>query len=67
MVAAVVAVVMMGKCLGRYGRDGEDGDSGKGKHQVAKSHKNQFLSIPEAFVQKSGGFQQITSTMPGAG
>jgi len=66
-VVAVVAVMMMGKCLGRYGRDGEDGDSGKGKHQVAKSHKNQFLSIPEAFCAKVRCCQQITSTMPGAG
>jgi len=49
VVAVVVAVMMMGKGLGRYGRDGEDGDSGKGKHQIAKFHKNQFLSTPGSF------------------
>ncbi|GAC1363311.1 MAG: hypothetical protein NVSMB3_11760 [Acidobacteriaceae bacterium] len=47
VVAVVVPVMVVGKGLGRHGRDGKYGDSGEGKHEVAKVHKQQFLSAPE--------------------
>ncbi len=54
VMAVVMAVMVVGKGLSRYGRDCKDGDSGKGQHQVAKFHMESVPLSTRFSCRRSG-------------